>query len=157
AASTHEDYKRGSVDGTNVKRAGYPSPSIFDEGPTPVVERRVAPGIIVDPSPTPRIDPRPVAFAIRHPAGRDSWEPDVAILGIGTPVAVIIEVFVAHDITGAVPGRARVVIAAFASVAPAIKIVRWSDLLSFGVERASAGEDGALAGMQGISLSVAGR
>src|SRR5262249_37377406 len=145
-ASAYENNQSGSVDGLNGNRAGNPSPSIFDESPAPIMKWRVAPGIIVNPGPAPRIDPSPVSFTIRHPARGHPGEPDVTVFRIRTPIAIVIEVFVADHIARAVTRGPGLVRTAIAGVTPVIKLIRRTNLFRLGIERTGAGEDGALTG-----------
>jgi hypothetical protein len=120
------------------------------------MERRIAPGLIIDPTPSPRINPCPVSISVGSPAGGNSWEPDVAIFAVRAPIAIVIEVLEADDIARAVSGGTRIVIAALARVAPVVEIIRSANLIHFCVERVRTTERGVLAGMQRIAPTVAG-
>ena len=88
--------KRRRIDRHRHKLAGDPGPLVFDHRPAPVMERRKAPGLVIDPAPAPGLDPDPMPFAIRSPARRDAArEPDLAILRDGAPGAVLVELLIA--------------------------------------------------------------
>ena len=78
-AAAHERHKCWCIHRTIFSRTWNPAPLSVDRGPTSVMERRVAPRIIVNPSPSPRINPRPTSFAVRRPAGIYSREPHISI------------------------------------------------------------------------------
>ena len=85
---------------------------------------RVAPGRIVDPGPAPGIDPGPVAVAIRRPArGHPVRGPDGAVVGIDSPDAAGIELFVADHLGRYVARGERALAAAVALEGPAIELV----------------------------------
>ena len=80
-------------------RTGHPTPAIVDRHPAAVVRRCKTPGRIVDPGPTPRILPYPMAIAIWCPIGSDvARVPHVAIVLLRTPTAVFVEIVCADDI-----------------------------------------------------------
>ena len=73
-------------------------------------------------------------LVIRCPAcGNPVGEPDVAVVRIVTPVAVVVEVFVPDNVVGDIPRRARLIVAAIAIVGPAIKLIASTDVNHFGV------------------------
>ena len=74
------------------ERSGQPSPGRPDQYPASVVEWAESPGLIIHPSPTPRINPHPVAEAVRHPADSDRREPDWSIFLDHSPMPVIVQV-----------------------------------------------------------------
>ena len=125
-------HERGRVDRPNVSyfnhcrswRARHPAPHTANDNPTSVMERREAPRLIVNPSPSPGRDPNPVAVAVRSPSNYGSVrEPDVAILGHGPPATVIIEILVADHVSRDVARRDGALFAAVAVAAPVIEIV----------------------------------
>src|SRR6185312_12657119 len=60
---------------------------------------REAPRLVIDPGPAPRIDPGPVAFAIRCPTAADAaGKPDAAVRRLRTPSAVAVEVLVSDHV-----------------------------------------------------------
>src|SRR5690242_10932523 len=70
---------------------------------------RVAPGLIVDPGPAPRLYVRPMARSVRLPAGGyRAWSPDVAVLAVVAPAAIGTEILVAGDTARQVLRRRRV-------------------------------------------------
>ena len=88
--------KSGRVHWPHCRRSWDPSPTTADRSPAAIVKWRVAPRLVINPGPTPGIDPGPVPITIRRPTGGHMRVPDVAVAGIGTPVTVLIEIFVAR-------------------------------------------------------------
>src|SRR6185437_5566647 len=87
--------------------------------------RRIAPRLVIYPGPAPRLDPGPVAIAIRRPVGSDlGGIPDLAVVGCALPVAVLIQVVVADHIRRNITARYRMDIARIAHVAEAVEIIR---------------------------------
>jgi hypothetical protein len=78
-AATHESDECRSIDGPILARTGNPAPPSIDRGPPSIVEWRVSPGIIVNPSPSPRIDPRPASFMVWRPTSIYARIPDVSV------------------------------------------------------------------------------
>ena len=62
-----EGDQRRRIDGLCSARPGNPTPALTYECPSPVMERRETPWCVIDPRPSPRIDPCPVAVAVRRP------------------------------------------------------------------------------------------
>ena len=89
----------------------------------------------------------------RHRRGR---KPDVTVVRIVAPVAVVIEIFVANDIVRKILRRARIIVTMIAAVGPGIKLVGLADLFDIGVQRVGSAEIATLSGMQSIGLPVAG-
>ncbi len=88
------------------------------------MERREAPGLVVDPGPAPRIDPCPVTVAIGRPSGmQPAREPDVAVIGDRGPRPVRVEVLVADHLRRDVAGRHDAVVAPIALGRPAVERV----------------------------------
>src|SRR5712671_2964976 len=77
--SAYKDHEGGRINRGNFHRSWNPTPAAFDSHPAAVVKRSVAPGLIVDPGPSPGINPGPVALAIRSPACGNVRVPHVAI------------------------------------------------------------------------------
>ncbi len=73
--------------------------------PAAVVERRKAPGRVVDPGPAPGRDVDPVPVAVGRPVGHHRTRvPDRAIGGVVAPVAVLVQLLVAHGLARHVAG-----------------------------------------------------
>ena len=98
APRANEDHQSGSVDRALCRGTSHPAPASAGIDPASVVKGRVAPGRVINPGVSPRVDPVPVAFAIRRPTGVNMRKPDVAVVGIVAPVAVVIEIVVADNI-----------------------------------------------------------
>ena len=91
--------QRRRIDRAYDALARPPAPAAADHDPTAVMERREAPGRIVDPGPAPGRNPAPAAVAVRHPAHlHHARIPDRAIGRVGRPIAVGVEVFVAGHV-----------------------------------------------------------
>ena len=86
------------IDRPYIDGSRHPTPAAFDIRPAAVVERRETPRGIIHPRPSPRIDPRPMAFAIRRPTARHLlWKPYVPVTLHGAPRPVAVEILVADD------------------------------------------------------------
>ena len=97
--AAHKHDQRRCVPGRCGDRARHPGPVVAQVGPAPVVGHREAPWGVVHPGPAPRIDPDPVAVAVRCPAGRHPiWHPHMAVSRVVAPTAVGIQVLVTDDI-----------------------------------------------------------
>lgn len=81
--------KRRRIDGLRNKIARHPAPALVDAGPASVVKRRKAPGLRINPVPSPRLDPDPVAVAVGSPIGGHRFRvPDRAVIWNGVPAAM---------------------------------------------------------------------
>ncbi len=101
-----------------------PAPGTTDVRPAAVMRHGEAPRRIIYPGPAPRINPGPMAIAVRSPIGcHMGRRPDVAVVGIGTPGAVGIEVFVTHHFGRHVTRGRRIIAATITFSSPAIQIV----------------------------------
>src|SRR6185436_21060633 len=79
-----------------ARRPGDPAPGAPDVRPAAVVRNGVAPRRVIHPGPAPRVDPSPMAVAVRGPPGGHApGGPDVAVGRVGAPGAVGIEILVA--------------------------------------------------------------
>ena len=97
-------------------------------------------------------------FMIGSPSGIHAvGKPDVSVVGIIAPVAVVVEIVVADDVMRQVLRGARVIVAVITGFRPAVKLIGAADLLHVGVERIGAAEGAGLPSMQGVSLAVARR
>src|SRR5205085_10164669 len=137
-------------------RSWDPAPSTSDRKPTTIMERCVAPGSVVNPGISPRINPGPVPVVIGSPTAGYSGKPDVSIGRVWAPITVIIKVGNSDEILRAIARRTRTFVAAVTLFAPVIEIVGIANLLYFRVQGVSSIEGHALAGIHGIALSVAG-
>src|SRR5207245_1431339 len=104
--SANPGNERGSVNRAHVchchgtRRAWHPTPNAADNNPTAIVEGSESPRLIINPRPTPRRNPNPVAVAVRSPTDDCGVrEPNVAVLGILAPPAVIVQVVVTNDVS----------------------------------------------------------
>src|SRR5687768_9370437 len=105
--------------------AGPPAPTVTDRYPPPIVKWRISPGCVVDPCPTPRSDPPPLTIPIRRPAGgNNAWNPHVAVVGVGDPLAVEVELFVTRHVRRHIARRLDVAIALVSRDCPLIERCR---------------------------------
>ncbi len=127
-ATADEDNQRGRIYGAHSYGSGDPSPASADRYPASVVEGCVAPGRVIDPGISPGSNPIPVACVIGRPANFNPvGEPDVTIVRVIAPVAIVIQVLVANNVVGQISRRARIVVAVIATVSPVIKLIGASD------------------------------
>jgi hypothetical protein len=97
--TAEENHEGGSIHGMNFRWPSDPSPTSASRDPAPVVERSVAPAGIIYPGIAPRRDPIPMTGMIRCPARFYSARvPDMTVVGIVAPVAVVVEIFVANNV-----------------------------------------------------------
>src|SRR6266403_2000938 len=100
-SAANEDHQRWSVYRLHLDGSGHPTPASSDRHPASIVERCVAPGRVIDPGISPGRNPFPVAVVIRRPACFNMvGEPDVAVVRIVAPVAIVIQILVADDVMG---------------------------------------------------------
>jgi len=83
-------------------------------------------------------------------------EPDMAVVWIVAPVAVVVEILIADHIVRQILGRTRVVVTVIAVGAPGIEIVRGADVNHIDVQRVRSAEGASLSAAQGVGLTVAG-
>jgi hypothetical protein len=84
--------ERRGIDRLRREFARHPPPSSVNPRPAPIMERRKAPGLIIDPVPTPRLDPDPMPLAIGRPIRGDGPRiPDLAVIRCRRPLAVGIQ------------------------------------------------------------------
>src|SRR6266498_2306992 len=81
------------------KTTRIPAPSARAPKPAPVVVGSPAPRVAAHPRPAIPAEPRPPPHAIRRPPGHHGGTPDRAVLRVGLPRAVAIQVFRAVDVT----------------------------------------------------------
>src|SRR5262249_56286850 len=83
------------------RRARYPSPPSTDIHPAAVVERRKAPGCVVNPGIAPWIDIRPVSVTVGRPTHDCGVrEPDRPVFRHLPPSALVVQVFLSDYIFG---------------------------------------------------------
>ena len=105
ASKAHPCHERRGINRSQGDRTRYPAPGITEMSPAAVVIRRESPGLIVNPTPSPRIDPCPMTVVIGRPIGRHvAGHPALTILRDVTPRSIFIEILVSHhglrDIAG---------------------------------------------------------
>lgn len=89
--AANEADERRTIEGPRKDRAWAPAPRTADESPTAIVEGRKTPRGVVDPGPTPRADPVPIAVAVGSPAHFNvSRIPYRAVIRLFAPVAIVI-------------------------------------------------------------------
>jgi hypothetical protein len=122
AESADECNESRRIHRTNCDRARNPAPTASHKSPTAIVKWSEAPRLIFDPSPSPGIDISPMAIAIRGPVYSDaSGIPDMSIIGVGFPTAVLIHVFVAGHVVRDILAALGSILALIARKAPLCK------------------------------------
>src|SRR2546425_6247338 len=156
-AATEETDESRAVDRRPKKRARAPAPPAGEIVPTAVMVRRKAPRGIVNPGPSPRSNPVPIAIAVRSPAGRYfAGIPDVAVFGLIAPITVIIQIAVARRVARNVPSGNGIVFFQVAFRSPAVKAVGTRSLVNAVLNVVRAVEFRALAGVNLIGLAAGG-
>src|SRR5579864_91158 len=155
-AYPHEDDEGGGVNRPDFHRTRYPAPASSDRTPASIVKWSVSPGLVIDPGPSPRTDPGPMALAVGGPSCGNARKPNVAIAGLRAPVAVFIQVLVPDDIMRNVARGLRVFVAPVATLAPVVEVVGTTEILHLGVEPVCTLHRRALPGVHRIGLPVAG-
>ena len=118
---------------------------------------RKAPGGVVNPGPTPRADPNPVTVVIRRPTDdHGAGNPDRAVIGVGLPLTVLIEVVIAVHVSRDVFCRARIVFELVTRLAPVFEVVEFRRCLRVVSELIGAGEQVLLPGGEIVSFTAAG-
>ena len=84
--------QRGGVVGTNVKRAGSPSPKSTGINPAAIVEGSKSPRLVINPSPAPRIFPDPVTVCVWRPASVDTRGPHRPVFGCVAPGSILVKI-----------------------------------------------------------------
>src|SRR5262249_42278393 len=93
-----EGHQRRRVDRLQVALRGHPEPALAALGPAAVIVGRGGPRRLGDPGPAIDRIGSPAAGAVGRPAGRRvAHVPDLAVLRIVLPGAVVVEVLVAGD------------------------------------------------------------
>ena len=152
-----EAHKSWPIDRGVKNRSRAPAPPAAKIVPAAVVERSKAPRRIVNPGPAPRADPVPVAIAVRSPSGLNRCGiPNVAVFGLITPGAVVVEVVVADHVARYVVRGDRVIFFAVALSSPTVEAVGAGSLFNDVVDVVRAGEFPALTGMHFIGLAAGG-
>jgi hypothetical protein len=81
--------------------------------------------------------------------------PDMAVVRIVPPVAVVVEIFVSDHITGEIPRRSGIIVTTIAAIAPGIKLVAAIYLFHVGIQGIGSAEGSSLSCMNPISLPIA--
>lgn len=122
--SAHEHHQGRRPHWTHCDRSRHPSPAVVDRGPAPIVERGISPRLIRHPGPSPGPCINPMPVAIRNPARRHvPGVPDGAVVGLGSPIAVGIQIVIAGRVAAHIARRLRVFQTAIAIPTPAVELV----------------------------------
>jgi len=152
-----EDDECGSVDGAYRYGTSHPSPAPANAYPAAVVEGSVTPGGIVNPGPSPRRDPIPVAFVVGSPSGVNTvGEPHVPVSAVIAPVAVVVEIVEADYVGGEIARGTGIIEAMVTGLSPTVELIGIADLFDISIERVGAAEVAELSAAQGVALAVAG-
>src|SRR5581483_11252598 len=85
-------------------RVRNPEPLAAGICPAPIVVRRIPPRRIIDPRPTPRIDPHPVTGVIRRPARPDMiGNPHIAVTLDIRPMPILVEILIPWHLARDIP------------------------------------------------------
>src|SRR5713226_5709134 len=123
-ASAKEPNERRSINGRPKERSGAPAPRAANERPAAVMKWSKTPGIVVNPSPTPRIDPPPITVAVGSPTRRHSGGvPHVAVFWLVAPRAVVIEIVITGHVARHIVTRNRAIFFQVALFRPTIQSV----------------------------------
>ncbi len=154
--STDEDNQRGRVNRLHCDRPGHPAPASPDTHPASVMKWRIAPGRVINPRPSPGSNPIPVARMIRRPPGRHLvGKPDVAVVRIVAPVALIIQVVITDHIARHVLCGTRKIITVIAILGPVIEVIEARNRFDIGVKLVGSAERSSLPGVQIVALPAA--
>ena len=154
--SADEDHERWGVHCLYRHWSGYPTPASTDRNPATVVKRRIAPWGVIDPRVAPGIDPIPMASVIRSPSGFHLGIPDVPVIRIIAPVAMVIEIVIADHIVRKVLRGTRRIVTVIAILGPGIEVIEGVNRLDIGGKRIGPAECASLPGAQVVGLAIAG-
>ena len=96
-----------------------------------------------------------MAGVVRRPSRLDMRIPDVTVIRVVAPVAVLVKVFVADNVRRQVLTGRLLVVAMIASVRPVVELIRAPNVFDIGVQRIGAIEGAALPCMQRVGLAIA--
>src|SRR5260370_12313401 len=157
SGSANECDECGSIDGPHDYRARYPAPASSDSSPSAVMEGREAPRFILDPCPAPRRDPGPVSISIGSPVrGNPRRKPHGSVVGNASPLAVIIQIFVADHVTRDVACGRRALVPDISGPAPIVEVLGTFGTPNVKPQRVRTGNARILAGVQ-MEVAAASR
>lgn len=90
--------QRRSVVRTDINRARRPSPEAAGIDPPAIVKWSESPGLIVNPGPTPRVFPNPVAGGVWRPTNVNPRRPHRSIVWGVAPCSIFIEIIGTNDV-----------------------------------------------------------
>src|SRR5271165_2369380 len=121
------------------------------------MEGSESPRRVINPSPAPRLDPRPTSVAIRTPTHRQSRRiPDRPILRNGVPASILIEVVVSRHIRADVLPRTGVLVPPVTLTAPLVKAVWAGDADRTDLHRVGARQHHGLSAPQSLIEAIPG-
>ena len=124
AIAAYEANQRGCIHRARCQAAGHPGPARADLRPAAIVRRRKAPRCVVHPGPAPGRYPAPLADAVGCPIDRHrARQPDRAVGRVLHPVAIGVELLVAHHLARNIAGGDGLVVLPVAGVGPDVKTV----------------------------------
>ncbi len=147
AGASHPRDHRRRPRGMRRHASRAPAPAPAEPDPASVMRRGIAPRRRVDPRVAPTADARPVAVAVRRPARHHfGREPDVAVVGIALPRAVMIEIGIADHFRRHVAGRRAAFVVAIAIRAPRVERIARHRIAHIGELGLRADQDHRLSG-----------
>jgi hypothetical protein len=149
--------QRRSVVRTSIVGTRSPSPEAACVNPPTIVERRISPWLILDPSPSPRILVNPVPVRVRRPTGCDRRSPDVAVIRSVAPGSVLVEVIRADNVRRNITGRLGVIEAVVAIACPLIEGIGGRRRMRVDCHRRPIGEANLFVGANPDCRAVPGR
>src|ERR1700737_3282847 len=141
SGSSHERDQCRGVNGPDNHGTWHPAPASAHNGPSAIVEWREAPRLILNPRPSPWLDPDPMSVAVGSPASCDMrGKPHGAILRNASPLAVIVKIFVADDVAGNVTSGLGAFFAVITRTAPIVESIQTSGMSHIERQRIRAGD-----------------
>src|SRR5271165_6093366 len=121
------------------------------------MEGSESPRRVINPSPAPRLDPRPTSVAIRTPTHRQSRRiPDRPVGCHSGPASVLIQVVVSRDVWADVLPRAGILVLRVTLSAPLVEAVWAGDADRTDLHRVGARQHHSLSTLYGLIEAIPG-
>src|SRR5581483_2602343 len=121
------------------------APMIAVVYPTAIVARCKSPGRVIHPSPSPRVEPYPMAVAIGCPARRNRRNPDRTVGGNYAPGSVIIQIIRANHVRRNIAVGSVALLATITNSTPVVETVALRRVLDVMTQGSPAAETGLIA------------